>query len=226
MAANFPNSPTNGQQFTVGSVTWQWDSTAALWTIVKPNVIPDAPADGKQYLRINNTWRLFREDIDVSGLSTFDFTPPSWARRMVISGNIFLSATNLQFIGARYVMPGSVVLQTAGDYSVSGFNTGGTGTAYANVDSSTTYMPISPSSSTIVVPQMIQAEFDLIRPNTSVNFSQRWSTRGYQASNPYTVDWFSWVVNGKTSSLTTQAIRLYSSLNPWGPGSIVSVEYR
>ena len=56
MAMNFPNSPTNGQQFTAGSTTWQWDSTAGVWTVVKPLVMPDAPADNKSYGRRNNAW--------------------------------------------------------------------------------------------------------------------------------------------------------------------------
>lgn len=30
-AINFPNSPTPGQLFTVGDITWQWDDTASLW---------------------------------------------------------------------------------------------------------------------------------------------------------------------------------------------------
>lgn len=31
MAIDFPNSPTNGQVFTVGSVSWKWNSTKAVW---------------------------------------------------------------------------------------------------------------------------------------------------------------------------------------------------
>jgi hypothetical protein len=34
MAIDFPNSPTNGQIFTVGSITWVWNSTKAVWETV------------------------------------------------------------------------------------------------------------------------------------------------------------------------------------------------
>lgn len=30
-AINFPDSPTPGQLFTVGDITWQWDVTDGLW---------------------------------------------------------------------------------------------------------------------------------------------------------------------------------------------------
>jgi hypothetical protein len=30
-AIDFPTSPTSGQVFTVGNITWTWDSTASVW---------------------------------------------------------------------------------------------------------------------------------------------------------------------------------------------------
>lgn len=34
MAIDFPNTPTNGQVFTVGDRSWQWSSTSNLWESV------------------------------------------------------------------------------------------------------------------------------------------------------------------------------------------------
>jgi len=44
-AIDFPNSPTNGQIFTVGNVSWQWSSTLSVWTgIGTVNTGPTGPA--------------------------------------------------------------------------------------------------------------------------------------------------------------------------------------
>jgi hypothetical protein len=44
-AINFPDSPTNGQIFTVGNVSWQWSSTLSVWTgIGTVNTGPTGPA--------------------------------------------------------------------------------------------------------------------------------------------------------------------------------------
>jgi hypothetical protein len=43
-AIDFPNSPTNGQIFTVGNVSWQWSSTLNVWTgIGTVNTGPTGP---------------------------------------------------------------------------------------------------------------------------------------------------------------------------------------
>lgn len=47
---NFPDNPTNGQQFVVGTETWTWDGVK--WTAYPGALsIPDAPQDGQAYGR-------------------------------------------------------------------------------------------------------------------------------------------------------------------------------
>ena len=54
VAIDFPNSPTVGQEFIVGSATWTWDGTK--WTAYPGAVaIPDAPNDGQTYGRKNTS---------------------------------------------------------------------------------------------------------------------------------------------------------------------------
>ena len=58
---DFPASPTVGQQFTAGGVTWTWDG--AKWTGsggggTGGGGIPDAPSNGQLYGRMNATWSV------------------------------------------------------------------------------------------------------------------------------------------------------------------------
>ena len=39
MAINFPDSPTNGQVYTVGSRAWAWNSANSTWDAASPNSI-------------------------------------------------------------------------------------------------------------------------------------------------------------------------------------------
>ena len=50
MVIDFPTSPTSGQQYTAGAVTWTWDGVK--WTAYPGALaIPDAPSDGQLYGR-------------------------------------------------------------------------------------------------------------------------------------------------------------------------------
>jgi hypothetical protein len=44
MAINFPDSPTNGQVYTVGSRAWVWDSAYSVWnstSVIDTSVTPE-----------------------------------------------------------------------------------------------------------------------------------------------------------------------------------------
>lgn len=39
-AINFPDSPTDGELFTVGDITWQWDATDSVWRSSTNQIVP------------------------------------------------------------------------------------------------------------------------------------------------------------------------------------------
>ena len=54
---DFPASPTSGQEFILGNVTWTWDGVK--WTALPGALsIPDAPVDGQLYGRKDASWAL------------------------------------------------------------------------------------------------------------------------------------------------------------------------
>jgi hypothetical protein len=62
MALDFPNAPTNGQQFTGvgGTPVWQWDGTK--WVAATPGAVTEAPQDGIYYTRRNAVWTNVNND--------------------------------------------------------------------------------------------------------------------------------------------------------------------
>lgn len=123
MAIDFPDSPTNGDQFTVGSVTWQWNGVA--WVLLRPQSAgnfyfqptpPNSPAvgarwvdsgSGNQYTYINDgdssAW------IDTS--QTASATLPSSAT---------FEQADITMLSANAYYDGPSVLLAPGTYFVSG----------------------------------------------------------------------------------------------------------
>lgn len=228
MAANFPNSPTNGQQFTVGSTTWQWDSTAALWTIVKPLVMPDAANDSKDYVRNNNGWKTVgKTETIVPGAST-TVAVPSWARRVRIIGKLSQTSGTAQYMLLRLQF-GATVLQTAGDYYLAGrvHNcNNNTITPYYN-NATFAGMMLSYVSSTTNVNIHFDHTLDLSVPNTSRNYMISGKAMHFGSNEPWLADWYNWVVPGKTSALRVDNLIFVNGGGAiaWDTSSTIDLEW-
>ena len=69
VAIDFPSSPTTGQEFIVGSVTWTWDGVK--WTAYPGALaVPDAPSDGQTYGRKLVTGTMSWTVVGSGGIST------------------------------------------------------------------------------------------------------------------------------------------------------------
>jgi hypothetical protein len=54
-AINFPDSPTDGQEFTAGNRSWTWNDTAEVWQNVSDQVLPDQDGQDGKYLTTDGT---------------------------------------------------------------------------------------------------------------------------------------------------------------------------
>jgi hypothetical protein len=64
-AINFPDTPTNGQQFTSGNRTWSWNSTAQVWQTVSGAALPTQSGQAGKYLTtngVNASWSTITTD--------------------------------------------------------------------------------------------------------------------------------------------------------------------
>jgi hypothetical protein len=54
-AINFPDTPTNGQQFTSGNRTWSWNSTDQVWQTVSGGALPTQSGQAGNFLTTDGT---------------------------------------------------------------------------------------------------------------------------------------------------------------------------
>lgn len=76
MALNFPSNPTNGQIYTVGDQSWQWDSGITSWVAISAaeavgpvyigSLPPTAPVEGALWWN-SNLGQLFIRYVDADG---------------------------------------------------------------------------------------------------------------------------------------------------------------
>jgi hypothetical protein len=54
-AINFPDTPTDGQEFTVGTRVWIWNNASQVWQNVSGKALPDQDGQAGKYLTTDGT---------------------------------------------------------------------------------------------------------------------------------------------------------------------------
>jgi hypothetical protein len=116
MAMDFPASPTNGQTYTSGNVTYTWNGYA--W-VAGMQAFVDAPSDDGEYVRVNGVWRLAKQTLlPAAGTSAITVSVPAHAKAVEYDFHIVGSGSfNVQLQAATV---GSNFHVTSGDYGVGG----------------------------------------------------------------------------------------------------------
>jgi hypothetical protein len=85
-AINFPDSPTNGQEFTSSGRTWSWNNANQVWDIVSGKALPIQTDQAGKYLTTDGTdasWAtvdaLPSQDGQTGKYLTTDGTDASWS---------------------------------------------------------------------------------------------------------------------------------------------------
>jgi hypothetical protein len=103
-------------------------------------IVTDAPADGREYVRVNGVWRLKSQLVDLSGASQAApaiVSMPLWAKFFRLQGQVFVGAA-ASFVQMQVCTDGTNWVNGANDYSTGGMvhNCGSSG--FANYPTSQT----------------------------------------------------------------------------------------
>jgi hypothetical protein len=134
--------------------------------------IVDAPADGGEYVRINNIWRLKTQTLDMSGALPKEVTVPTGARFMRAEGALFRATTTAAVLGWRASLDGTNYMQGAADYYYTGFAhyTGSAG--FANVPGAAiSYGMIGNTQDYVNIGEQFRLVLGLTKPAGNVSFT-------------------------------------------------------
>ena len=150
---------------------WVDDGDSSQW--VQVNVLgraenTDAPADGGEYVRVNNTWRLSRQTFDVAGLAQKDIAVPSWnPARARLTGVFQHNSATLHAHQLRVSADGTNFAAGASDYLYGGFNhSTGTNAFLTVAPSFTAQWIIAPSHDHTTIPVVTDVVVNLVREGT------------------------------------------------------------
>ena len=190
MAMDFPASPTNGQVFISGNVTYTWNGYA--WVGGIPVAGADAPSDGGEYVRVNGVWRLKEQSFNPVGVASQIIPVPTGAKRAVLTGNLQV-ASAIGNVLAQISTDGSTFLGGASDYfwGMPSHWSGTQGYMYTPMASSTA-LALSGAHDHLTLPVLFTTDLALTAPAgkycTYKSYSKQYyagATAAYGTSWPY-----------------------------------------
>ena len=234
---DFPTSPTSGQEFTLGNVTWTWDGVK--WTAYPGALaIPDAPVDGQLYGRKNASWSLATGG---GGIADAPTDGTAYARKSAAWAHLtHTDITDWTATLAPYALTTSVPAASSSSPLMDGTAAAGTGTTFARADhihptdtsrAAVTALPAAatvaplPDGNAAVGVSAAYARADHVHPavqigdNRIINGDMRIDQRNNGASgtaNNYTVD--RWAYSGTAASKGTWGQRLNTVLSAAATG--------
>jgi hypothetical protein len=196
--------------------------------------IVDAPADGSEYVRVNNLWRKKSQSFILDGLTNFDFVVPPGARAVRVYASLMPPNPGVaaNSILLRASLDGTTFLAGASDYHYSGFISYSGSAGFANlgsVVSANCYLAFNNDSN--IVQEVIDLRMSLIRPTVPSN--QPWygmvNSISYQsaAANSYNAAQVRvGVMNTNAGAVTAlKALRIVRASGAFGSPSYATTDW-
>jgi hypothetical protein len=206
MAMDFPTAPNPGQTYTYAGITYTWNGYGWIGgALGSAAVISDAPADGNDYIRVNNTWRMVKQAIiPTVGALSVDIPIPSWAKMAELDFSLFCAAGS-NTLSLQVSTDGTTFLAGATDYSYGGpyyvltqAQNGGT----AVTSSSSIFL--STNNDIIDVPIIVKAVANVARGAISQQFAVKSYSETWNAAQGYVTSWY----HGAIGTAAGSALRL------------------
>lgn len=203
------------------------DGNSNQWVQVSGSSIPDAPADGNEYVRVNGVWRLSKQNFDLAGLTTQDISVPAWGP-IQVRLSVFIYVGSPSTLSIRVSQDGTTFPSGATDYSTAGFWHRSDNGALTNATNTNGNLwSIAGVSDHPAIPQQADTMITLVRSTTGQAFGFRTRGSGYNLAGG--MQFQTYYYNGYTpgatwTALALKAIRLMSSVAP-GVGSRLTVEW-
>jgi len=191
MAMDFPASPTNGQTYTYAGITYTWNGYGWIGgALGSAGVISDAPADGNDYVRVNNVWRMVKQTLTpAAGASTVDVAVPSWASMVDIDGSCYCNGAPVMQM--RVSADGTTFLAGATDYNSAGpYHVGVTpGTFGGQLVASAAVMTITNVNDVIGSPIIFRISMNVARNTVSQHYTNKGYSMVYNMAQQFVTGW-------------------------------------
>jgi hypothetical protein len=181
----------------------------AQWVQINAT-IPSVPADGNEYVWVNNIWRLKEQSFVADGKAQQDILVPAGAKMCQLIGVCFNATAAINQVGLRMSLDGTTFLAGATDYSVGG-GTHATGSGgYQNiVSASASFVPLTGAGDLVQPPFNFSTEVNLTRPTLTTYFGLKSFGQSYHSAAANLI-MHQWMLghSAPATSLVVKALRL------------------
>ena len=183
----------------------------AQWVQINAT-IPAVPADGGEYVWVNNIWRLKEQGFVLDGKTAQDIIVPATAKMLTLTGSLMIPSAALQTPILRVSFDGTTFMAGASDYQWAPWPQHLTGTAAyaAQATTPSAHLPLTPPHDHATLPATFTADMNVAKAGSY--FWMKAYSKGYYSAttNLFETFWQSGYVNNAAATAATQikAIRL------------------
>jgi len=122
-----PPNPVSGQLWWESDTgllyVYYTDANSSQWVEVISSSMPDPPADGNEYVRVNGVWRLKSQSFDMTGTQIQSVAVPSWRPKQArLSGYAYTANAVVMALTLRVSADGTTYFSGASDYTRAGLS--------------------------------------------------------------------------------------------------------